>query len=768
MTGALDGVKVIDFGQYIAGPLTGMLLADQGADVIRVDPPSGPLWDTPANATWNRGKRSIALDLKRPGDVEIARRLVAAADVVVENFRPGVMDAFGLGAEAMSEANPRLVYCSIPGFASDDPRAATAAWEGVVGAAAGTYRRVRVGGDGGRPVYTALPLASSYAAIQASVAVAMALGVRERDGVGQRIEMPLFDAMFAAVGYNGQRIHSADAAAPAGAGVSGQYQCQDGRWVMFMTGNLRARQSLEAMGLSPAEAAEFTDRERMAGDPELAAKARSRTAEVMKTRPAQEWEDLVAEAGGECAVCRSSEEWTNHPHALASQTIIEVVDPRLGVVRQPGIAARMSLTPGAVRGPAPMLDADREELLAELPVNASDGNEAGPRTAADAGDETIRTALGGMKVLDLCIVLAGPTCGRTLAEYGADVIKIEAPDRPPGAAFHNDINRGKRSIVLDLKRPEGLEAFWALLEDADIVVQNFRKGVADRLGIGYDQVRARKPDIIYASLNTYGHLGPFAGRPGHEQIAQAATGMQARYGGDEQPQLQRYAVNDYATGFLGAYAVALAVLHHRRTGRGQQVDAALAYTATTLQSVFMQNFAGKTWDEPRGQDSLGGGPLHRAYEASDGWFFLAARESQLPAIAAIDGLDGIDALSGAELARALEQRLRAGSIEDWVRRLTRAGAGAHRVVNNTRELMDDPWAQEHGLSLTREHDGLGLVTTIGPGARLSRTPLVPGRPAPQLGSNGREILVEAGIGDRFDALVASEIVHTPDGATAIV
>ena len=136
----------------------------------------------------------------------------------------------------------------------------------------------------------------------------------------------------------------------------------------------------------------------------------------------------------------------------------------------------------------------------------------------------------------------------------------------------------------------------------------------------------------------------------------AATGMQARYGGDEQPQLQRYAVNDYATGFLGAYAVALAVLHHRRTGRGQQVDAALAYTATTLQSVFMQNFAGKTWDEPRGQDSLGDGPLHRAYEASDGWFFLAARDSQLPAIAAIEGLDGIGALSGAELERALEQR----------------------------------------------------------------------------------------------------------------
>jgi crotonobetainyl-CoA:carnitine CoA-transferase CaiB-like acyl-CoA transferase len=97
MPSALDSIRVIDFGQYIAGPLCGMLLADQGADVIRVDPPGGPVWQTPANATWNRGKRSISLDLKQPGDIDTARRLMASADVVIENFRPGVMARLGLG-----------------------------------------------------------------------------------------------------------------------------------------------------------------------------------------------------------------------------------------------------------------------------------------------------------------------------------------------------------------------------------------------------------------------------------------------------------------------------------------------------------------------------------------------------------------------------------------------------------------------------------------------------------------------------------------------
>src|SRR5262249_47774899 len=131
MPGALEGVRVIDFGQYIAGPLAAMLLGDQGADVIRIDPPGGPRWNTPGNATWNRNKRSIALDLKRHADRETARQLVLDADVVIENFRPGVMDRLGLGAAAMTAAdvNPRLIYCSLPGFGADDPRARVRAWE---------------------------------------------------------------------------------------------------------------------------------------------------------------------------------------------------------------------------------------------------------------------------------------------------------------------------------------------------------------------------------------------------------------------------------------------------------------------------------------------------------------------------------------------------------------------------------------------------------------------------------------------------------------
>src|SRR5262245_25826666 len=199
--GALDGVRVVDFGQWIAGPLAAMLLGDQGAEVTRVDPPAGPRWKTPANAVFNRGKRGLTLDLGTAPGRAHARRLIDAADVVIENFRPGTMDRLGLGAREALERRPRLVYCSLPGFASDDPRAPLPAWEGVLGAATGVYLQA------GEPRFTPVPICSTFGGIAAALAVVMALIARERDGLGQRIEVPLFDATFLAIGSSGLLVN---------------------------------------------------------------------------------------------------------------------------------------------------------------------------------------------------------------------------------------------------------------------------------------------------------------------------------------------------------------------------------------------------------------------------------------------------------------------------------------------------------------------------------------------------------------------------------
>ena len=748
MAGALDGIRVLDFGHYVAGPLTGMLLADQGAEVLKIDPPGGPRWRSPGNAAWNRGKTALALDLKDGADLADARRLAADADVLVENFRPGVMDRLGLGAEALLEANPRLIYCSLPGFAADDPRAGTRAWEGVLGAATATYSTA---GDGlaseERPVLTAIPISSSYGAFLAAVSIAMALHARERDGRGQRIEAPLFDATFTAIGSRALRVHDPAQRPPRRSdGWVRQYRCSDGRWVQFHAANPRfVERFIDAAGLGAWRAEGLHLSEEVAANPAQEAELIGRMTALFATKTAQEWEDLVNAAGVCCSIVRESGEWMRHAHARASRQVIEVEDPEHGTMLQPGVNPRLYGTPGGVRGGAPAPDAGR---------GAARRWQGAARAAVPPPDaRMLRSALEGVRVLDLCIILAGPTCGRTLAEFGADVVKIDDPRRDGGVRMHHDVNRGKRSVLLDLKTEDGRELFWRLAEDADVIVQNLRGGRIEALGLGYGEARRRNPSVVYASINAYGHEGTWDERPGWEQLAQAAAGMQARFAGDR-PCRQPFPINDYGTGLMGAYAVALALLHRRRTGEGQHVKAALAYTACTLQSPFFQDYAGKVHDEPRGQDALGWSPLQRLYRASDRWLFLGASADLLPRLARVEGLEGIGGLEGGALAAALAGRIARRPATEWIAPLTAAGAGA-QPVRGLRELMDDPWVRAHGLSLTREHDGAGLVTTTGPAPRLSRTAPRPGAPASRPGADARVVLEARGLGGEYERLIAS-------------
>ena len=742
----LEGVRVIDFGQYMAGPMAAMLLGDQGADVIRIDPPGGPRWDTPANATWNRNKRSIVLDLKKEADKETARKLIGTADVVIENFRPGVMDRLGLGAGAMTAACPRLIYCSLPGFGADDPRAGVRAWEGVLGAATATYRPnpdARADKKD-QPVYTVIPYASAAGAFLCAVTVAMALIARERSGTGQRVEIPLFDATFSLIGARGLLLNGKPPSAEHHFPWNRQVQCKDGRWLTYGGNNKNAEAFLKHTGLDKWRDAGLSENDLL-----------QKFDEAMLARPAKEWEDIIAGIGSEGVICHTSAEWLQHPQARASRIIEDYDDPELGRFRGPGIGTRLSRTPGSVRRPRPRIDQHREEILAELAALTTQAGSGAP-----AGREALRAALQGVKVVDLCIVLAGPTCGRTLAEFGADVIKIDSP-HVPKVLRHNDVNRGKRSVLIDLKRKEGLELFWKIVENADVVLQNFREGVAEKLGVGYEQVRARRPDIVYGSVNTYGHLGPYSGRPGHEPLGQAVAGMQVRLG-SEKPTTGPYSANDYGTGLMACYGVALALLHRRRTGEGQFVDSALAYAATMLQSALLQDYPGKLWNEPHGQDAVGSGPLNRLYQAQDGWMFLAARTGELANCAELADLSG---RAGPELEQALETRLRQRPVAFWVEALTRAGIGAHRNVPGTVQLMTDPLTVARGLAVTREHEGFGPITTTAPAVRLSRTPPTIGAPASRPGKDIRGVLEEIGMGAELEPLIRERVIAV-DGVKA--
>jgi formyl-CoA transferase len=383
-------------------------------------------------------------------------------------------------------------------------------------------------------------------------------------------------------------------------------------------------------------------------------------------------------------------------------------------------------------------------------------------------------ALHGVRVLDLCIVLAGPACGRTLGEFGADVIKINDAARPVDMEGSLDVNRGKRSILLDLKSEKGREVFWRLVDSTDVIVENNRKGSLARLGLSYEDVKRRKPDIIYASLNTYGYDGPWSERPGWEQMAQAVTGIEVRRGGrDGAPLMFHYPVNDYGTGLLGAYAVALALLERDRTGRGQSVDCGLALTACLLQSPYFLDYPGFKRDEPEGLGVRGYSALRRLYRASDAWLYLHCPEEAdwrkltgLPEFTALLGDPRYGTAAsrkdhGGELETELGRIFSLKTRQQWVSQLSAAGVSAIENVAMP-DLRDDPHVRRAGLVLTREHPGRGRADQIGITARLSGTPMRLGRPAPTLGAETDEILREAGYTDgEIETLKAARVVFGP-------
>ncbi len=730
MSGALAGIRVVDFGQFIAGPLAAMLLADQGAEVLHVDPPGGPMLQTPANATWNRGKTCVEIDLKSETGRARALRLIGQADIVIENFRPGRMASLGLGAEALMARDQRLIYCSLPGFATDDPRADLPGWEGVIGAATDTYRPVP-GGALDRPVYLGIPVASNFAAFHAATACVMALIARQRDGLGQRIEVPLYDAMFSAIGARGMALPGGPGA-PLDTTGFGIYVCKDGRCVHFAPVAPRFMEWFAAAaGIEAWREEGLFNREQLQRNPALLAKLRARLTALFVTLDAEEWERLVNAAGAPLAVCRSMAEWLHTPHARASGAIVECDDPVHGTMLQPGPPVRLSATPGAV---SPRRMGGEHYLNTIWPAQPT------PPPLTEIPSQL--PALSGLRVLDLTQVWAGPTAARLLAEYGADVIKINSPHEP--VMTHQDVNRGKRTILLDLATQDGQAVFWRLAAGADVIMQNFAKGVAERLGIGPEDVHRRRPDIIYASVSCYGYDGPWGGRRGYEVQGQAVAGAQVQFGGSQQAARLPYEINDYGTGILAAFATSLALFHRTRSGQGQRVEAALAYTATLHQSLYLNDFAGKSWGEPSGPEALGSGPLQRLYRASDAWFFLGARESDVPRLRAVPGLHEMPELDDPEFGAMLEGRFAAASADIWVRHLVAAGLGAHKLTH-VEDVMRDPWAVAHGLSLTREHQGVGMVRTIGPVPRLSRTKLVAGRPVPPPGGDGAEIRREMGL-----------------------
>ncbi|HZQ36999.1 MAG TPA: CoA transferase, partial [Dehalococcoidia bacterium] len=680
-------------------------------------------------------------------DRQAAQRLLAGANVVIDSLKPGALATAGIDLERVLAERPELIVCSLPGFADELEMAATPAWEPIIGAVAGLYRGGTIHAHGEPDaLFTPLPFASGFAGIVAAASIAAAVVARGRTGRGQRIEVPIHSALFLAIGFGIQRIHGRGGWPSGGLSpLVTTYRCADGRWVQLHCGTPRLLDGfVSTAGLESWWEEGLLDRQRLQQQPELVAELQRRLEALFLEKPAEQWERELSGAGLCCAVCRTVEEWIAHPHAEQSGLVVEV-PTRYGPMRQPGRLVQAAGTATAPLRAPEDVDAAAVSWRPAPPTLIPDG----------AAGVTLRGALDGVRVLDLCLILAGPTCARTLAEFGADVIKIDAPETTIIEPFWLDTNRGKRSIVLDLKTDEGQEVLWKLLATADVVVENFRKGVAERLGVGYAQVSARFPRIVYASMNCYGYEGPFAGWAGWEQLAQATTGMQTRFGGrDAHPKLAPYAVNDYASGLAAALGV-LGALHEReRTGRGRRVTAALAATAGLLQSLYMFDYPGYERAEIEGPRAMGYSALSRLYRCADDWLYLHCPPADWARLTAIPELAGVLESAGVEpdggpdsaLAAALAARFRLLPVAEWLTRLQDYGIAAAPAVTAA-SLLSDPRLRAAGLVVTTVGGANGAVDHVGIPHRLSMTPATSGRPTPSLGGDTVEILRDLGYDD---------------------
>ncbi|MDE0227280.1 MAG: CoA transferase [Spirochaetaceae bacterium] len=865
----LAGVRVVDFGHYIAGPLAGMLLADQGAEVIKVDRPgtrSAGSGD-PADAMYNRGKTRLELDLKSEAGLDAARRLIAAADVVIENFRPGVMDRLGLGAHVLTERHPRLIYLSLPGFASTDQgKANIRAFEGVLNAACGLFTDLDSTGRlvGAPPVYTPIPLASTYGAIHGALAVTLALYARAESDRGEVIEVPLLSAALAATGILLYRV----ARQPVRYGMpimpratqrflvpllrayvrltggpgwrailrrlgrmhpgpNDSYRTSDGGWVFLLAGgnSNHSQWFLKAMGLYdelieagmvdryPYDNLELTNnvQEWTMLRKSWKRRIRRRLAKLFAEQPAAHWVKLL-DGKVPFSPQLTADEWLHAPEPLAGGLTVDVEDPRHGKMRQLGVQVSLAGTADRWFDPRAADDGDPEAVLRGLeqpppdaaaaagkpPVEAPDAEGAGHAERAAAAANPVAGAgaphgplppgsapqiLKGVRVLDLSNVLAGPCSARTLAEYGADVIKIDPPATYLGPLrfswFPIEVSQGKRSMVLDLKTEEGLGVFWDLLETADVVVHNFRLGVAERLGIDYERVKRRKPDIVYLSFTAYNgpRPGPWAAWTSFDPAVQGATGIMRRYGGDGKPLLHGWgSCIDYMAGYSAAYGMALALYKRRTGGGGDRVSASLAQAAQLVQAPFMvASESHRPGGEPHGQRARGEHALARLYRARDGWLFVQGLPSDLARVASIDELAGFPHGEAGDAGRVrfLERAIRRRKVAFWTVAFNQAGLGCHRVdsiEDIRREFVHEMstgnltrhWDDGRSISAVRiaDHPAGSPVDVVAPAyARFRTTALRLGRPMPYMGSDSRAILRDAGYPEtRIDELLAGGAV----------
>lgn len=421
-----------------------------------------------------------------------------------------------------------------------------------------------------------------------------------------------------------------------------------------------------------------------------------------------------------------------------------------------------------------------------MPFSASGGPGSRVRDDGGAGVSQRAGPLRGIRVIEFCQVMAGPFCGQMLADLGADVIKVEKPEGddtrrmgPPfiagEAAAFLAVNRNKRSVVLDVKRPEGRDLMDRLVAGADVFIENMRPGTCDRLGLGYERLSGINPRLVYCSISGFGQTGPYRDRGGFDLVAQAMSGVMSVTGPTDGELVKvGVPVTDLTAGLLAAYGVVAALVERSTSGRGQHVDtslleAGIAYTVWESASFFATGEV----PGPTGTAHRLTAP-YQAFTTADGHVIVGgANQANWERICrAIDRPDLVEdqrfrtpadrMRNRAELVALLEGIFQTRPTGEWLERLEAEGVPSGPVYDLA-QVYADPHVQAREMVVTRPHPTAGDVRMIGVPVKLSRTPGGVYRAAPRLGEHTAEVLAELGLPAGKIAALETAGVTAPRG-----
>jgi crotonobetainyl-CoA:carnitine CoA-transferase CaiB-like acyl-CoA transferase len=784
MSGPLDGLRVVVTGTSLTVAQAGQFLADLGAEVAAVEPPGGsPLREVPGHPFLARGTRSVVLDLHDKEEAATALRLCADADVVLTSLRPAALERFGLDHVAVATINPRVVYGAVTGWGRQGPLRDAKGYEGLIMAKLGApFAHARMVLRPG-PAFLTVPFASWSACQTLLQGVLAALRERETSGVGQLVETNLAHSLGALDPWNQVNaviterfpdafVGAAPIAPDGSPNSSFTYKLlvavtKDGHWLQFSQVQPHLFDAfLTAAGFdwmrTDPEWADFivtcVNTPMIPEDADAAKRFRfwDMLLAAVRDRTLAEWQAIFdADPNVFAEVFRRGTALLHHPQLDAERQTVVLADPRHGSVLQPGPLIRLEETPAEPTRSAPALDEDGSQLRER--AAAADLSPVPAPEAAQGG-----LPLEGVTILELGSFYAAPFGATVLTDLGARVIKIEATTGEPmrrQQAFPEagamKVLQGKESVVLDLGAPESRGVLQRIAASCDLVLCSFRMGVADRLGVGADDLRRLNPKLVYLEAPGFGTRAPYGNRPAFAPTMAAGSGIAMRNAGGLVPEgvpedlavIRQRALQLQAAGGSSAAqpdgvaalavgtALTLGAYLQARGFSGQRLLTTMLQSCAHCLGEDMVEYEGRGAAPTADSEALGFSALYRLYETAEGWVFLAAPApgewtALSAALAPYADLAGDARFATAELRRAedaalaevIGAALAQRPAREWESELLCQDVGCVVVDDRpVEELFVGELAETHGWLATVDSPVLGAYPRLGPFASFSRS-----------------------------------------------